>query len=82
MFDEWILLLAVTVLLVIQTLRAIVNRRAIRIALEQIDILNRLIIENATATKEMNDLLLEKMPHLKAEVEAEMEQWRKGGGLK
>jgi hypothetical protein len=81
-FDEWILLLAVTVLLVIQTLRAIVNRRAIRIALEQIDILNRLIIENATATKEMNDLLLEKMPHLKAEVEAEMEQWRKGGGLK
>lgn len=81
-FDEWILLLAVTVLLAIQTLRVSVNRRVVRITQEKIDILNKLIRENADATKEINDLLLERMPHLKAEVEAHMEQWRKDNGLK
>jgi hypothetical protein len=81
MFDEWILLLAVSVLLVIQTLRLSLNRREIRITQEKIDILNRLIRESAFATKEMNDLLLERMPQLKAEVEALMEQWRKDNGL-
>lgn len=73
MSEMWILFLVIGVM-AIKIVRAYQKQEWMQ---KTIDVLTICTQEQQAAMKNMNDLLIDKLPHLKEEVDAEMEKWRK-----